>query len=172
MMDEARCTVRKDRGCQREIESLEVDCPTQPHPCSWRGKLTDMEHHESEECPKRLRECDLKCGGKYLAEELEQHMARDCNRRPVPCQYCKHQLPMKDLQDHYMGCEQAPGVCTHCKQTLESKTEVCFCSKRTFQKPSCLRQCSARSERTVAAVQDTPRVSGLNLSSAHTLSRW
>ncbi|CAI8027242.1 TNF receptor-associated factor 2 [Geodia barretti] len=106
MMDEARCTVRKDRGCQREIEFLEVDCPTQPRPCLWRGKLTDMEHHVSEECPKRLRECDLKCGGKYLAEELEQHMARDCHRRPVPCQYCKQQLPMKDLQDHYMGCDR------------------------------------------------------------------
>ena len=35
--------VRKDRGCQREIESIEVDCPTQPEPCTWRGKLTDME---------------------------------------------------------------------------------------------------------------------------------
>jgi TNF receptor-associated factor 3 len=131
-----RRDVRKDRGCQREIESLEVDCPTQPHPCSWRGKLTDMEHHVSEECPKRLRECGLQCGGKYLAEELEQHMARDCNRRPVPC---KQQLPMKDLQDHYVGCEQATAVCTHCKQTLESKTELSqhlqVCSEYTVSCP-------------------------------------
>ena len=35
--------MRKDRGVQKEIQSLEVDCPTRPDPCTWRGPLVEIE---------------------------------------------------------------------------------------------------------------------------------
>lgn len=34
--------IRNDKGCLRDILALEVTCPTTP-PCTWRGKLVDME---------------------------------------------------------------------------------------------------------------------------------
>ena len=35
--------IRNDRGCHKEICGLEVDCPTRPTPCDWRGKLVKIE---------------------------------------------------------------------------------------------------------------------------------
>lgn len=35
--------IRSDKGCHKEICSLEVDCPTRPSPCHWRGRLVEIE---------------------------------------------------------------------------------------------------------------------------------
>ena len=35
--------IRNDRGCHKEICGLEVDCPTRPTPCDWRGQLVKIE---------------------------------------------------------------------------------------------------------------------------------
>ena len=35
--------VRADRGCLKELQSLEIECTTQPTPCNWRGPLTKLE---------------------------------------------------------------------------------------------------------------------------------
>ena len=35
--------VRKDRGCLKELQGLEIECTTQPSPCNWKGPLTALE---------------------------------------------------------------------------------------------------------------------------------
>jgi len=35
--------IRSDKGCHKEICGLEVDCPTRPSPCHWRGRLVEIE---------------------------------------------------------------------------------------------------------------------------------
>lgn len=35
--------VRKDRGCLKELQGLEIECTTQPTPCNWKGPLTALE---------------------------------------------------------------------------------------------------------------------------------
>lgn len=89
--------VRNDRGCQREIDSLEVDCPTQPQPCTWRGKLTTMEVHLAV-CPNRMILCSQGCGRHYRGDELESHMISECANRQVECQYCSEKFPMQTIQ--------------------------------------------------------------------------
>jgi TNF receptor-associated factor 4 len=101
-MEYEKNDIRKDRGCQREIESLEIDCPTEPEPCPWRGKLTAMEEHMETKCPKRLVLCSQGCGGQYREDELEYHMTTECAYRVTECQYCDERIPELSMQVHVL----------------------------------------------------------------------
>ena len=47
---------------------------------------TVQEHHELQECPRRLVHCPLKCTEMVIFEELDRHLTEECVKRPAkPC---------------------------------------------------------------------------------------
>jgi hypothetical protein len=92
-----RIEVRQDRGCLKELQSLEIECTTRPTPCGWRGPLPSLEAHLAE-CPNTEVVCRLGCGEHVLKSQLSPHVSSHCPNRPTECQHCKTSVPTHSLQ--------------------------------------------------------------------------
>jgi hypothetical protein len=115
--------VRKDRGCQREIGALEIDCPTRPDPCSWRGPLVEIEVHQLK-CPNALVSCTLNCGMDLGREELALHLTNDCPKREVACQHCKKGFASDSIESHFMECGEFPVACEYCQLIMPNRKSI------------------------------------------------
>jgi hypothetical protein len=113
--------VRRDRGCQKEISSLLVDCPIRPNPCSWRGPLVEIEVHRLE-CPHTLVSCSLKCGLDLRRDELTSHLTNDCPNRLVPCPHCQDSFAGDSIESHFLECPEFGVECAHCQLILPRKS--------------------------------------------------
>jgi hypothetical protein len=64
----------------QQLEELRIKRSMEPPP------PTVQEHHELQECPRRLVHCPLKCTEMVIFEELDRHLTEECVKRPAkPC---------------------------------------------------------------------------------------
>ncbi|CAI8057723.1 TNF receptor-associated factor 5 [Geodia barretti] len=94
-----RHEVRKDRGCLKELQRLEIECTTKPTSCGWRGPLPNLEAHLAE-CPTVEVRCSLGCGKHVLKSQLSTHVSSQCPNRPTHCNHCNTSVPIQNLENH------------------------------------------------------------------------
>jgi hypothetical protein len=111
--------VKSDKGCLRDLKTLEVDCPMDLQ-CNWRGKLLDVDVHK-ERCPNRRMVCIQGCGALLVAKEIEAHLTSECSKRPCTCKDCKRPIPFDTLEEHYGVCEEHPVSCKFCEKQLTAR---------------------------------------------------
>jgi hypothetical protein len=51
--------------------------------------VMQRQFHEEEQCTRRLVPCTLKCGEWIHCDMLENHIAHECVKRPVPPMPCR-----------------------------------------------------------------------------------
>lgn len=133
------------------IEKQLVICPNKPEGCEWTGKLIQRKDHLLYECPKELIECKYGCNIRNLREKVKSHEST-CDLKEVECQYCKVQVQLKLIKNHYNDeCKSYPTKCTcgksialdllqiHCDNDCELTIVDCSykalgCSKRDIRK--------------------------------------
>ena len=81
-----------NKGLQREVDELEIRCTKQRVGCPWVGELSSLQAHldSDEGCEYADVQCSNKCGAMMMRRELEAHLAQQCPRRKIKCQYCCH----------------------------------------------------------------------------------
>jgi hypothetical protein len=115
--------VRKDRGCLKELQGLEIECTTKPTSCGWRGHLPNLEAHLAE-CPTVEVQCSLGCGKHVIKTQLSTHVSSQCPNRPTQCHHCKTSVPIQNLESHYQSCEEVPVDCDYCSKHLSSRKQL------------------------------------------------
>ena len=84
----------------------EEDC------CKWQGKYVDLEAH-LKGCLYRVKPCAL-CGQKIAARDEVIHVNEKCRMRPIPCQYCKIDIPFVEVDSHAQTCPVSPLAFVEC----------------------------------------------------------
>jgi TNF receptor-associated factor 4 len=107
----------RNRPVENMVLALRVSCThseIKDRPCSWKGKLADLETHLSTECPNEPVACPnagcIVCLPRRL---VATHARSECTRRPLPCRYCGLDVAKTELGAHEAGCLQAPVACPH-----------------------------------------------------------
>jgi prefoldin subunit 5 len=113
------------------VDELIVLCLEHERGCNWKGERQHFETHKRE-CVYHAKECKFGCG--HSSTDINQHY-KDCECRivtcetcqvnfafntleehrkkcsPVKCSYCD--LPITNLEQHYLSCSQFPAACAH-----------------------------------------------------------
>ena len=120
----------KDGIIEREIQSLRVYCTNTDSGCQWVGTINDIEAHLNS-CPYQLIPCTNECGENIRRSTLETHLTENCPKRLVNCQYCEeegtHQLIT--TSSHLDECLDYPLSCgcgeTVIRRSIESHNQIC-----------------------------------------------
>lgn len=70
-------------------------------------------------------ECPNECGAKFEKRFLEGHVSEDCTKRMVQCEFCDTCVFYKDEIAHMNACKRFPVPCPNgCKLTDIPRGEV------------------------------------------------
>ena len=64
-----------DRDYQRRVLNLKVVCSRKKNGCQWVGELSQLDHHEREECGWAVVECSYQCGAHLPRRLMAEHKA-------------------------------------------------------------------------------------------------
>ena len=70
-----------DRSIQKKILRLVVYCSMKRNGCQWKGELSLLHEHETDECEYLLVECRYSCGERVPHCMLAEHEREDCPKR-------------------------------------------------------------------------------------------
>ena len=102
-----------DERIGNKVVSLKSVCPLSENGCEWTAVLGEIEQH-MEVCQRMLVECQLKCGGVFERADTEQHNKETCPLRMIDCQYCEHQIQVKEENQHIGVCTNHPDTEVPC----------------------------------------------------------
>ncbi|XP_022083608.1 TNF receptor-associated factor 6-like isoform X2 [Acanthaster planci] len=104
-----------DLCVRREIMDLMAHCP---HPdCEEIIELRNMETHQ-EMCPYGLQPCPNHCGEMLQRRHIDNHIKKDCSKRPVNCEFCDTLIPLDHKQVHLDTCPKVTISCEYCRDAM------------------------------------------------------
>lgn len=88
------------------INNQLIKCSNHLIGCDWQGKVSELNHHITEECLKQTILCPFnECGLYFLREALNEHLFI-CDYREAKCVYCKMQMPFISIRNHDLICQK------------------------------------------------------------------
>ena len=109
---------------QKQIASLQVYCSMKQRGCDWSGTLEQLDTHldpDQDNCQYVDTKCPLNCHMTIPKNEVEQHVAQHCAKRPYVCQHCNFKATYEEVMDeHLPECKYVPLQCPNlCGVTFE-----------------------------------------------------
>ena len=109
---------------QNRMKALRVYCSMKERGCGWSGTLDQLDTHldpDQDNCQYMDTKCSLNCNMTIPKNELEQHVAQHCAKRPYVCQYCSFKATYEEVVDtHLSECKKFPLRCPNlCGMTFE-----------------------------------------------------
>lgn len=111
--------VFRDVCCHREIMSLTVLCRSHSSGCPEHMTLQQVPEHLNV-CPFFEVPCPLgKCKERVMRKDISDHLSFKCKHRESSCEYCKHKMPLSEMQKHKETvCPAFPVACpNHCSHS-------------------------------------------------------
>ncbi|XP_056445897.1 TNF receptor-associated factor 3 [Gadus chalcogrammus] len=104
--------VFRDVCCHREIMALNVLCRSHSNGCAEHMTLQQVPDHLNV-CPFFEVPCPLgKCKERVMRKDISDHLGFKCKHRESSCEYCKHKMPLSELQKHKETvCPAFPVAC-------------------------------------------------------------
>lgn len=119
-MDESEVTCD---NCQRQVPSENyqmhvVHCKRNIQLCSLCGEAV-LRSEEKEHFKEYHAEiyC-VQCGQKTTRSEEGNHLANECGKKPIPCQYCEMTLPREKMPEHQAFCGSRTEWCHKCSRYI------------------------------------------------------
>lgn len=119
-------TVLLDKGLQRKVHSLKINCVHKDRGCVWTGELGKLENHIHPKgklehgCKFEVVECSQGCGEKFQRRFVRKHQTKICICRPYNCDYCEYGSIYEDVRrNHWPVCPNYP---VHCPSGCEVGT--------------------------------------------------
>ena len=110
-------------NCQRQVPSENypmhvVHCKRNIQLCSLCGEAV-LRSEEKEHFKEYHAEiiC-IQCGQKTTRGEEGNHLAYECGKRPIPCQYCEITLPREKMPEHQEFCGSRTERCHNCSRYI------------------------------------------------------
>ena len=109
---------------QKRINCLQVYCSVKERGCDWSGTLEQLDTHldpDQDNCQYVDTKCPLNCHMTIPKNEVEQHVAQHCAKRPYVCQHCNFKATYEEVVDeHLPECKYVPLQCPNlCGVTFE-----------------------------------------------------
>ncbi|KAJ6219402.1 hypothetical protein RDWZM_005214 [Blomia tropicalis] len=105
------------------ILSQEVYCSHKSRGCRKTMLLSELENH-LKSCLYGLVHCPLKCGQGVTIKSLPNHMATECPRRVISCNYCEEDIVLESKNEHENVCPKKPVICNYCKNKTLLRGEL------------------------------------------------
>jgi TNF receptor-associated factor 4 len=88
--------------------------------------VIDLKHHLNDKsakpCQYLLVQCPLQCGDLHQLKDLDEHIAKECMHREIPCKHCGVVSALYLMNHHYSECESFPVLCQNgCGKEVERK---------------------------------------------------
>ena len=105
-----------NKQIEREIKSLFIYCTNKEKGCPWKGELNDIENRQHFEkgsvCQFEEEECSNVCGKMIQRRYMTIHLAKECPRRMIQCQYCHDTGEYESIEgQHKEVCPKLPLPC-------------------------------------------------------------
>lgn len=116
----------RDVCCHREIMALKVFCRSQKNGCQEQMSLQQVMEHLNV-CAYFEVPCPLgKCKERMMRKDIPDHLSWNCKYREAACEYCKHKMPITELQKHKETlCPAFPVSCpNHCSSPSILRSEL------------------------------------------------
>ena len=109
---------------QKRLNCLQVYCSMKERGCVWSGTLEQLDthlDHDQDNCQYVDTKCPLNCQQAIPKNEIEQHVAQHCAKRPYVCQHCNFKATYEEVVDtHLPECKYVPLQCPNlCGVTFE-----------------------------------------------------
>ena len=109
---------------QKRIGALKAYCSLKERGCGWSGTLEQLDTHldpDQDNCQYVDTKCPLNCHMTIPKNKVEQHVAKDCSKRPHVCQHCGFKATYEEVVDtHLPECKYVPLQCPNrCGVTCE-----------------------------------------------------
>ena len=109
---------------QKRIGALKAYCSMKESGCSWSGILEQLDTHldpDQDNCQYVDTKCPLNCHMTIPKNKVEQHVAKECTKRPHVCQHCGFKATYEEVVDtHLPECKYVPLRCPNrCGVTCE-----------------------------------------------------
>ena len=117
----AQFTTFHNKGLERNMKELDVNCEHKLSGCSWRGKLVGLDGHLTDECPHLEMKCRYaNCHSVAKREDISLHEAV-CGFRPFHCDWCHDYASWYDdvINNHWPLCPKYPVPCEQCEGIIE-----------------------------------------------------
>ncbi|CAF0912396.1 unnamed protein product [Brachionus calyciflorus] len=92
-----------DNEFQKEIHNLPVFCTNNLNGCKWEGVFKAHSMH-FEECDYTLIDCVRGCGLRYQRRNERDHIANDCLKNEIDCEFCEARVIKADEATHLTHC--------------------------------------------------------------------
>ena len=134
--------VLPNKGLQRVMNELKVQCSKKSLGCQWTGELGRFTAHLNENYTAETQldgcdfvevECGHGCGSRYLRHLISKHQTDKCPQRPFCCDYCReyNSIHADVVYRHWPVCKAYPMTCPNkCtvyaieRQNMESHLEL------------------------------------------------
>ncbi len=120
---------------QNKVKQLRVYCNMKERGCVWSGTLDQLDPHldpHLDNCQYVDTKCPLNCPQVIPKNEVEQHVAQECAKRPHICQHCGFKATYEEVVDtHLPECKyvalQCPNMCgVSCeREVMEDHMKIC-----------------------------------------------
>ena len=120
---------------EKAIEALQVYCSMKERGCGWIGTLGQLDTHldpDQDNCQYVDTKCPLKCQQVVPKNEVEEHVAQHCSKRPHVCQHCGFKGSYEEVvESHLQECKyvplQCPNLCgVSCdREDMEDHLKIC-----------------------------------------------
>ena len=109
---------------QKLIGALRAYCSMKERGCGWSGALEQLDIHldpDQDNCQYMDTKCPLNCHMTIPKNKVEQHVAKECTKRPHVCQHCGFKATYEEVVDtHLPECKYVPLQCPNrCGVTCE-----------------------------------------------------
>ena len=109
---------------QKRIGALKAYCSMKERGCGWSGTLEQLDTHldpDQDNCQYVDTKCPLNCHMTIPKSKVEQHVAKECTKRPYVCQHCGFKATYEEVVDtHLPECKYVPLQCPNrCGVTCE-----------------------------------------------------
>lgn len=117
LSQEVYCS-HKSRGCRKTMVLSELEVGNKKsYFYLFNNRYLFSPHLQShlKSCLYGLVHCPLKCGQGVTIKSLPSHMATECPRRVIACDYCEEDIVLESKAEHEASCPRKPVVCNYCK---------------------------------------------------------
>ena len=113
--EEKAFTTSEQVKFQRRIMSLQVYCSMKERGCDWNGTLDNLDAHldpDGDNCQHVDTKCPFDCQLNVPKNKLNQHVEKECSKRPYTCQHCGFKGTYEEvLNVHLPECKYVPLQC-------------------------------------------------------------
>ena len=115
-----------DRDYQRRVLNLKVVCSRKKNGCQWVGELSQLDHHEREECGWAVVECSYQCGAHLPRRLMAEHKHDECSQRPmdIKLEWFMKSMETKLTTERERHVREVAAVREEFKNTLTEERET------------------------------------------------